>query len=201
MIRHYLTLEDFIKSRSYNGEWPQLLEDGVAFMQGPKNFLEYIFTESSSVFPNKAPVKQDISNNLFCNLICPAYKETYIGYVDCELTDEAKEAAFKKFRRNFLYVLNNSYEVYSKLIGIYESEKDKLMDDIKSETESKYNDTPQNVQGIYDWDTDDHLTSVTRNTSSTQIASKIARIAEIDRLLKDYYDEWAKQFGGLFIYE
>lgn len=201
MIRTYLTFEDFIKSRSYGGNWPQLIEDGVPFMQGNKNFLEFIFTETGSVFKNSSPVKQEMSNDLFCTLICPRFKDMFIGYIDGEVDDEIKEEVFKDFRRKFLYTLNSSYDKYNKLISIYTAEKDHLMDDIKAVSESKFNDTPQEIQGgNYNWSSDDHLTNISRNETSAQVASKIARISEIDRLLKDYFDEWCKEFKGVFIY-
>lgn len=133
-----------------------------------------------------SPVNTEIANKLFCIYLAPAFKRVYIG---SSKTEDEAEDAYKEFTRKFLYILNTSYDKYKKMLEIYESEKNNLMKGVSVTSESKFNDTPQDVQGIYDWSTDDHLTNVTKSTTTADSATVIARIDEIDRLLKDYYEK------------
>lgn len=86
------------------------------------------------------------------------------------------------------------------MIDIYNDNLDLLMSDPSSSTEMKFNDTPQNTQGVYDWSDDNHLTNVTKTTTTTPVGTKMERINEIQESFRDLYSDWAREFGGLFIY-
>lgn len=195
MTKYYYTLQDLVE-KTLGVAWPEDLDVGKTHSGPPGTWLYMIHSNLFDTIPSA--INQDASDNLFCIEIAPQYKNKFIGYV----YDEAdEEQLYKEWWRKFLFVLNTSYDKYSKLIELNESIKNNLLDAITSVSESKFNDTPQNIQQSYDWSDDDHLTNVSRTSTSADVTSKIARLDEVNRLLKDFYDEWAKEFERLFIYE
>ena len=127
--------------------------------------------------------KTETINTLFCTYIYPKYADMHIG-------DEST------FLRHLINRIVTSSGEFNKLIDLYDEIEDNLLDDIKSVT--KFNDTPQTEStGVYD---DSYNSTVTTNL--TEGASKISRLAEVEALIKDYYEQWAdKVCKGLFIYE
>lgn len=201
MIRQYFTLEDFVKH--FANEWPMELDLGLEYhYPQDETYLSFLYSLLYTIAPTaQGNFKSEQANTLFCKYIAPKFKELAIDYADCEITDDMKDVMGKNFIRKFNVILNSSFLKYAKLIEAYEAEKDHLLDDVKSASETKFNDTPQNVQGNFSFDTDEHLTNVSRTESSNQVATKMARINELDALLKDYYSAWSNEFGGLFMYE
>lgn len=204
MIRTYYTLEDLIIH--YFSEWPirlDLASDIIIQDGGVRStylkLLALAFGGESFDLTN-SPLATNEANSLFCRYIAPLYKDAYVGYADNAQTgDDVK--VYQDFFRKFSTLLNNNADKYIKMISIFEAEKNKLMDDVTSYTESKFNDTPQaNNAGAYDWSDDNHLTNVSRNTTSSQVATKMARIDELDRLITNYYKKWLKDFKSIFLY-
>jgi len=141
-------------------------------------------------------------NNLLCTYIFPKYKDMAVCYVDKEdgePTTAEITAAKKIFVRHLLNNIRTTYDEYKLLIDTFTAEKDNLMNAIKTQT--KFNDTPQTTTtaGVVSYN-DTYNSTVTTNYSDG--ASKIARIAEIEALIKDYYEKWCNTVcKGLFIYE
>lgn len=96
----------------------------------------------------------------------------------------------------FLSIFNRTQNKYIKLIGLYEAEANNLMQDIKTLSINRYNDTPQNAGDFSD---DLHTSTINKHETSTPLVTKMARLEEIHRYWKDIYEEWAKEFRGIFI--
>lgn len=87
---------------------------------------------------------------------------------------------------------------YEKLIGIYEDELDNLMKPMESNSETRFNDTPQNAVVNPDtYTADNYTTTITSTKASTDLTSKMNRIDEVQRLLKNLYSDWAFEFNKL----
>ena len=91
---------------------------------------------------------------------------------------------------------------YEALYREYESNKDKLMDAVKVETESTnyYNETPQN-DGFYG--DEGHATNTSKNdySSENDFDTPIARLKEIERDFSNLLLKWSNEFEPLFIEE
>lgn len=95
-------------------------------------------------------------------------------------------------------IYRDTKDRYEKLIGIYEDELDNLMNPMESNSETRFNDTPQNA--VVDSDTyaaDNYTTTITSTKASTDLTSKMNRIDEVQRLLKNLYSDWAFEFNKL----
>lgn len=194
MIRKYFTLKDLfdivapLKDYMYTGK----VEEHAI-----KNITQAFYPSLTDTILDTAE-----ANTLWCTYIVPRYYNMACFYVDLVNPEsEFYEEEWRNWFRKFNSILVRNYEKYKLMIGYFNAAKNNLMDNIKSTSESKFNDTPQNVQGIYDWSDDDHLSNITRNETSTELGSKISRLKEIEDNITDHYDKWADEFGGLFIYE
>lgn len=199
MKRVYYTLEDLVKFKF--DEWPEELDIGeLPEVVENENFLvSLIDSYHPDILTEGSVVKNNKSNILFCRYIAPRFKDMYVNYTDSDLEEDY---LYKYFIRYFVLKLNFTFLKYAKLIDIYDGVKDALMEDIKRSNEVKFNDTPQNVQGSsYDWSDDDHLTNVTRTEIIDPVTTKIARLAEVESIIKDYYTQWANEFKEIFIYD
>lgn len=100
-------------------------------------------------------------------------------------------------------------ERYETLINMYNSELEGLLDGVRTVTDGdgtvRFNDTPQNTPTAGGYAEDNYSTNVTTNkntvTVTSDINTKMARIDEIYRLLKNLYADWAFEFNKLIVGE
>ena len=112
---------------------------------------------------------------------------------DIQLSDETRLKTSGKF-----YVwLNQTYPKYKELIDLYESQKDDLLKQLKSSSKTLFNDTPQ-AGG--DFTTDPYVTNATQVETSTDTATPIARLKEVQDNIDNYYKKWADEFEKFVIY-
>lgn len=96
---------------------------------------------------------------------------------------------------------------YETLINMYNSELTNLLNGVATTTtgngSTRFNDTPQNTPTSGGYATDDYSTNVTSTNNTVTVTSdvntKMARIDEIQRLLKDLYADWAVEFNRLIL--
>ena len=86
--------------------------------------------------------------------------------------------------------MNASDHKFSLLISNQEANKDKLLQQIKSSSVNRFNDTPQN-QGQFE--DDSHNTNVTKTENATDGATLLARLNEIEDNLKRLYEDWSNE--------
>ena len=112
---------------------------------------------------------------------------------DIQLSDETRLRTGGKF-----YVwINQTYPKYSKLINLYESQENDLLKQLESSSKTLFNDTPQ-AGG--DFTTDPYITNATQVKTSTDTATPIARLKEVQDNITNYYKEWADEFEKFIIY-
>lgn len=107
--------------------------------------------------------------------------------------------ARKEFAGKIWAWVKESQERYEKLAALYTGQMANLLNQIKTNSISKYNDTPQNDNNQFA--TDNYVSNITQNEAGTDGATPIARLEEIRRLLHSVYGEWAKEFGKFTIEE
>lgn len=80
----------------------------------------------------------------------------------------------------------NTKDKYEKLITLYTSQENKLLEQVSSQTQTLVNDTPQNGGDVI---ADDYVSNVATTTASTDAATPIARLSEIKDNLNNLYEE------------
>lgn len=122
--------------------------------------------------------------------------------------DDRDDEASKAYKR-FVFLqrvfnrLEETHDYYVKMLTLYASQADHLLDQIKTSTDSlnKFNDTPQDQSSTADDITDTtHLTNITKNEVLTKSdgASPIARLKEVELAYSDMLTKWADEFSDLF---
>lgn len=137
------------------------------------------------------------SYECFRKYLWPRFYQEAIIYVD---SDE-DEDFIKKFCRTKVGQIMawwiSSTEKYSMLIQNLTNNKQKLLDDVKSTSISRFNDTPQNSGDFSD---DQHTSTVTKTENSSNVGTMMARLNEIEDNIKQLYIDWSNEFRKFIIW-
>lgn len=71
------------------------------------------------------------------------------------------------------------------------------MNQIETDSETRFNDTPQNAAVNDGFAADNYTTTITGSKVKTDGTSVMNRIDEVQQKLKDIYADWAFQFNKL----
>ena len=193
--RTYYTLDDIRKEL-----------DGYKYANGPYLMLSLDKTLSSflnaclrnstfSTFESNTETTE--SQTCFRNYIWPRFYQEAIIYKDSDETEDFKE----KFARTKIGQIfpwwQSSTEKYSLLIQNLNANKSKLLDDVKSSSVARFNDTPQNSGDFSD---DQHTSNITTTTSSSNVSTMMARLNEIEDNIKQLYIDWSNEFRKFIIW-
>lgn len=194
MERTYYTLDDIRKAvgGSYaSGEGPYSMSL-KAFSTFLNDCLEKVNFTLFSVF-----AETDKSQVCFREYIWPRFYNEAIIYVDSdEDEDFVKKFCRTKVGQIFAW-LKVSTEKYGLLIQNLEANKNKLLDDVKSSSISRFNDTPQNSGDFSD---DQHTSTVTKTENSSNVGTMMQRLNEIEDNIKQLYIDWSNEFRKFIIW-
>ena len=180
--------------------------DGYKYADGPylmlsldktlSSFLNSCLRKSSfSTFESNTETTE--SQTCFRNYVWPRLYQEAIIYVD---SDESEDF-MKKFCRTKAGQIfswwQSSTEKYSLLIQNLTANKNKLLDDVKSASISRFNDTPQNSGDFSD---DNHTSTVTKTENSSNVGTMMARLNEIEDNIKQLYIDWSNEFRKFIIW-
>ena len=182
MERTYYTLDDIRKSlelyKNYNGPFSMLTASSgfISFMNKCLLYSNYSEIEGT--------IEDAQGYECFVNYIWPRFYQEAIIYTDSDETEDF----VKKFARTKVGQIyawwKSSMEKYSLLIQNLELNKSKLLDDVKSSSVARFNDTPQNSGDFSD---DQHTSNITTTTSSSNVGTMMQRLNEIEDNIKQLY--------------
>lgn len=86
---------------------------------------------------------------------------------------------------------------YGLLIQNLELNKKKLLDDVKSSSIARFNDTPQNSGDFSD---DNHTSNITKTENTTNAGTMMQRLNEIEDNIKQLYIDWSDEFRKFIIW-
>ena len=193
--RTYYTLDDIRKSlelyKNYNGPFSMLTASSgfISFMNKCLLYSNYSEIEGT--------VEDAQGYECFVNYIWPRFYQEAVIYVD---SDEDEDFV-KKFSRTKVGQIfawwKSSMEKYTMLIQNLEANKKKLLDDVKSSSTSRFNDTPQNSGDFSD---DAHTSTVTKTENSSNVGTMMQRLNEIEDNIKQLYMDWSNEFRKFIIW-
>ena len=175
-----------------------------------ETFIKFLLGEESLT---GYQVPSDISTNAVYNELLSCVMGKYwnhafakiIKNLNEELTEEDYEKALWQWGIKFISLLNDTYEYYTTLLGLYASAKADLMADIKaiSKNKVKFNDTPQNPNNDSVYEGDNYIThfTATEGENSSPLMTKIMRLKEIQDNYKDLMSIWVRDFERVFFQE
>lgn len=190
--RTYYTMDDIRKVLGYlnaNGPFAMYSRTFSIFLNGcltKENFMTCDnFTETTE------------SNKCFREYIWPRFYQEAIIYVDLDETEDFVEKFCRTKVGQIFAWWQSSTEKYSLLIQNLNANKSKLLDDVKSASISRFNDTPQNSGDFSD---DQHTSTATKTENSSNVATMMARLNEIEDNIKQLYMDWSDEFRQFIIW-
>lgn len=131
------------------------------------------------------------------------YWNRVIAIYDEDDTSATKAKKIFDFLCKVYARLEETHDYYVKMLGLYASEASNLMKQISTSTTglNKFNDTPQDQSDSDDDITDSsHLTNITKTsaTTTTDGATVMARLKEIELQYSDLLSKWTDEFSDLF---
>ena len=137
------------------------------------------------------------SENCFREYIWPRFYQEAIIYADLDKNEDFVEKFARTKVGQIMSWWTSSIEKYSMLIQNLTANKSKLLDDVKSASVSRFNDTPQNSGDFSD---DNHTSTVTKTENSSNVGTMMARLNEIEDNIKQLYIDWSNEFRKFIIW-
>lgn len=165
-------------------------------------FIKWLGTYSDDT--DSKTLWNTVAEELLYNCVC--YVDIYHMYCD-EVMDKPKVSdiltdpdladikdQITNQLRKIRSWLNNSKFRYSKLINLYNSNANNLMNQLASTTQ--FNDTPQTTNtGL-----DDDAYATTYTVNKTDAGTVLQRLSEVRTLWNSVINEWVQEFAGKFVY-
>ena len=192
--RTYYTLDDIRKELggSYVGKEGPYSMSLKAFSTFLNDCLEKVNFTLFSAF-----AETDESQMCFREYIWPRFYQEAIIYVDSDETEDFLEKFCRTKVGQIFSWLKASSEKYVLLIQNLTANKAKLLDDVKSSSTSRFNDTPQNSGDFSD---DAHTSTVTKTENSSNVGTMMQRLNEIEDNIKQLYIDWSNEFRKFIIW-
>ena len=145
------------------------------------------------------PVTTEITESETCfrEYIWPRFYQEAIIYADLDKNEDFVEKFCRTKVGQIMSWWISSTEKYSLLIQNLTANKSKLLDDVKSASISRFNDTPQNSGDFSD---DNHTSTVTKTENSSNVGTMMARLNEIEDNIKQLYIDWSNEFRKFIIW-
>lgn len=182
--RTYITLKEIAErvhpERVWHSFW---LSTDIGFYQFLNNTASFYESRDNTY-----------TKKLFMDYIWPEFRNSVLIYIE----DEEEFLETWEAKKGLLYRwINESKEVYETLIANLEENKSKLLNAIKTSTNTKFNDTPQEP-GVFT--EDEYTSSITATESATDAGTLMSRLKEIEDDLRSLYGKWANEFSRFIIY-
>lgn len=198
-MRRYFTLDDVKRDIGILPITTGPFGVQVSFIKMAE-FISKVIKKSGLTVPNRE-WNDSFSNYIdICwqDYIWPKFYDKAICYTDDDtIADDDSAKVFADFVGPIIAWMKASDTKFSLLIANQEANKTKLLDQIKSSSVNRYNDTPQN-QGQFE--DNSHNTNVTKTENATDGATLLARLNEIEDNLKRLYEDWSKEFRKFIIW-
>ena len=137
------------------------------------------------------------SENCFREYIWPRFYQEAIIYADLDKNEDFVEKFCRTKVGQIISWWTSSTEKYGLLIQNLTANKNKLLDDVKSASISRFNDTPQNSGDFSD---DNHTSTITKTENSSNVGTMMARLNEIEDNIKQLYIDWSNEFRKFIIW-
>lgn len=194
MERTYYTLDDIRKELGgtyTSGEGPYAI--------GSKSLSTFLNDCLKRANFTAAPYFNDTVESVKCfqSYIWPRFYQEAIIYTDSDETEDFVEKFCRTKAGQIMAWWMSSTEKYSMLIQNLTANKAKLLDDVKSSSIARFNDTPQNSGDFSD---DPHTSNITITENSSNAGTMMQRLNEIEDKIKQLYLDWSDEFRKFIIW-
>lgn len=190
MERTYYTLDDIRKALNIIGEGPYVM-NSMTF----SSFLNACLQKAGYTTTTFTETQE--STECFRYYIWPRFYQEVVVYVDSDESEDFLEKLCRTKAGQIFAWWFSSSEKYSMLIQNLNANKAKLLDDVKSSSIARFNDTPQNSGDFSD---DQHTSNITTTTNSSNVGTMMQRLNEIEDNIKQLYIDWSDEFRKFIIW-
>lgn len=191
--RTYYTLDDI---RVEVGLYPTAKGPYTMSNMTLSRFLKACLSEAGyDTLPTETETNE--ANTCFKEYIWPRFYQEAIIYADLDKNEDFVEKFCRTKVGQIMSWWTSSSEKYSLLIQNLTANKSKLLDDVKSASVSRFNDTPQNSGDFSD---DQHTSTITKTENSSNVGTMMARLNEIEDNIKQLYMDWSDEFRKFIIW-
>lgn len=193
-VRNYYTLDNIRKELGgtyASGEGPYSMDT--------KSFSGFLNAclQKKGLSPHSAISEGTEASKCFRDYIWPRFYNEAIIYIDLDESEDFVEKFDRtKVGQIFAWWIS-SVEKYSLLIQNLSNNKAKLLDDVKSSSVARFNDTPQNSGDFSD---DQHTSTVNKTENSSNVGTMMQRLNEIEDNIKQLYIDWSNEFRKFIIW-
>ena len=191
--RTYYTLDDIRKAVNINAS----AEGPYASSGTLGGFLNLCLDKAGFTRNEQAPAESSQAITCFKSYIWPRFYQEAIIYTDSDETEGFVEKFCRTKVGQIFAWFKASTEKYGLLIQNLIANKNKLLDDVKSASISRFNDTPQNSGDFSD---DNHTSTVTKTENSSNVGTMMQRLNEIEDNIKQLYIDWSNEFRKFIIW-
>lgn len=193
--RTYYTLDDIKKSIGLD----EIYKGPMAMLASSTGFIPFMnkclsYSGYSTIVGTTEAAE---AYECFANYIWPRFYNEAVIYVDSDEDEDLVQKFARTKVGNIFAWWKSSMEKYGLLIHNLENNKNKLLDDVKSSSTSRFNDTPQNSGDFSD---DAHTSTVTKTENSSNVGTMMARLNEIEDNIKQLYIDWSNEFRKFIIW-
>lgn len=149
----------------------------------------------------------DLINELWQNIYARYFQEIFVTVDENEKKEKERRTPFYVSCKigMMLSIMKRTLPYYEELFTLYDSQKNNLLGAIKTitKTTTGFNDTPQNVNEGGAYEGDNYLTTFTKgnNEISTELATPMARLKEVQDSYSQLLNRWVYEFDSLFTEE
>ena len=180
MERTYYTLDDIRIAVGLNPN-----DKGPYSIRTTKSFIEFLNDcLQKAGYTTATFTDTEESNSCFWNYIWPRFYQETIIYVDSDESESFVEKFCRTKAGQIISWWQASTEKYVMLIKNLNNNKAKLLDDVKSSSIARFNDTPQNSGDFSD---DPHTSTITKTENSSNVGTMMQRLNEIEDKIKQLY--------------
>ena len=190
MERTYYTLDDIRKALNIIGEGPYVM-NSMTF----SSFLNACLQKAGYTTTTFTETQE--STECFRYYIWPRFYQEVVVYTDSDESEDFLEKLCRTKAGQIFAWWFSSSEKYSMLIQNLSNNKAKLLDDVKSSSIARFNDTPQNSGDFSD---DQHTSNITTTTNSSNVGTMMQRLNEIEDNIKQLYIDWSDEFRKFIIW-
>ena len=190
MERTYYTLDDIRKALNIIGEGPYVM-NSMTF----SSFLNACLQKAGYTTTTFTETQE--STECFRYYIWPRFYQEVVVYTDSDESEDFLEKLCRTKAGQIFAWWFSSSEKYSMLIQNLNANKAKLLDDVKSSSIARFNDTPQNSGDFSD---DNHTSNITTTTNSSNVGTMMQRLNEIEDNIKQLYIDWSDEFRKFIIW-
>ena len=196
--KHYVTLKDL-----YEIQYGDNMDVQLYFGFGPLG-TSHIITDLFEIYGESLitaitthkPFSLDEVNKFLDYTFFPYYLDEVILMFDHKPSVLEMNTAIDKWLKDLVAIFNQTWDRYSTLIDYYTDKNSELLDQIRTTSENRVNDTPQNGG---DFSSDTYTSLYNKQSVASDRDTPMERLAQIGREYRNLEQDWLKEFGGLFI--